>query len=108
MNYPERPDMFLQAVLEGFVDGIVVLTDQQEVIYTNKTAQSICARLSKDGSKPLPKEIQRVCEALIESHDRFGDRSITLESEAATQETRFRIRASNFCQQKLSSVPVFC
>jgi len=93
MNYPERPDAFLQAVLEGFVDGIVVLTDQQEVIYINKTAQSICARLSKDNSKPLPKAIQRVCEALIENHDRYGDRSITLESEVATQETRFRIRA---------------
>ncbi|UBF24720.1 helix-turn-helix transcriptional regulator [Kovacikia minuta CCNUW1] len=93
MKYSEEPDAFLQAVLEGFVDGIVVVTDQQEIIYTNATAQSICAQLSKEDKAFLPTEIQRAYEALVESRDLYGDRSITIESEAATPETRFRIRA---------------
>jgi DNA-binding CsgD family transcriptional regulator len=93
MNYPEGTDAFLQAVLEGFVDGIVVLSDRQEVIYINTTAQSICAQLLKGAKQTLPPEIQQAYEALVESRDLYGDRSVTIESEVVTSESRFRVRA---------------
>ncbi|MGA7934520.1 MAG: LuxR C-terminal-related transcriptional regulator [Kovacikia sp.] len=94
MNYSESPDAFLQAVLEGFVDGIIVLTDRQEVLYTNATAQAICAQLLKGARKvSLPIEIQRACEALVESRELYGDRPVTIESEMSTPATQFRVRA---------------
>lgn len=93
MNYPNKPDNFLQAVLEGFVDGILVLTDAGDVIYTNATADSICSQLSSNSSKCFPKELQRICEALIESRDLYPTQPLTLELEVTTPQTTYRIRA---------------
>lgn len=92
MNDSNKPDQFLQSVLEGFVDGIVVLTDAQDVIYTNATADAICSQLT-NASNCLPKEIQRICEALIDSRDLYPTQPITLELEVPTPETTYRIRA---------------
>lgn len=81
----------LQAVLEGFVDGILVLTDRYDVIYANAMAESICAEL-RDSSETLPPDLQRVCDALIDSRDLYSQ-PITIESEVTTQRTTLTIRA---------------
>lgn len=93
VNPLEGSETFLQAVLEGFVDGILVLTDQQEVMYANATADSICTQLDKEKITPLPKELQQVCTALVESKDLYGDRPLMIESDVDTGETTLRIRA---------------
>lgn len=93
MSSPESSENFLHAVLEGFVDGILVLTDRQEVIYANTIADSICTQLLQEKANPLPKELQEVCEALTESKDVYGDRPFMIESDVDTGKTIFRIRA---------------
>ncbi|WP_421656226.1 helix-turn-helix transcriptional regulator [Leptothermofonsia sp. ETS-13] len=98
MNSSESSENFLHAVLESFVDGILVLTDQQEVMYANTIAYSICTQLIQEKANPLPKELlpkelQQVCEALVESKDVYGDRPIMIESDVDTGKTTFRIRA---------------
>lgn len=92
MNYSENLN-FLQAILEGFVDGILVLTEQQDVIYANRIAQSVCDELTTQSHNTLPQEIIRVCEALQDSRSLYPAQPITIESEITTQATTFRLRA---------------
>jgi DNA-binding CsgD family transcriptional regulator len=89
----ERFGNFLQAVLEGFVDGILVLSDNKEVIYANTTAQEICTRLQQDNTDTLPIEISRMSQALIDSQQLYPLRPVTLESEVINENITLRLRA---------------
>lgn len=76
------PSLLLQAVTEGLVDGILILTPAGVPIYCNSHAQRLCQQLpSSSPSQPLPSEIWRICEALIESRSLFPDQPIVLEDE---------------------------
>lgn len=86
----------LQAVVEGFVDGILILTDLGTWVHANVTARQICRQLTIDLSQPhaVPKEVWQVCGSLIESRDMFPQQKIVLESEVITKAgTTVRIRA---------------
>ncbi|MEX0268583.1 helix-turn-helix transcriptional regulator [Leptolyngbyaceae cyanobacterium UHCC 1019] len=84
------PHFLLQAVLESFVDGILVLTDQQELHYANTTAKQLCLQLTgKAGT--LPKIIWQACQALIENRDLYPNQSIVLESEIESATINLRI-----------------
>ena len=90
----QRPPEFLQAVLEGFLDGILVLTDQKQLLYANQTAERLCHRSSQalQSSLSLPREIWRACEALIDSRSLYPDRLLVIESEMEAKETALRVR----------------
>lgn len=95
------PDVFsslplLQAVIEGLLDGVMIVTDRGEVIESNACAHKICDKLNHiymdvtnhafsaepdSGDVQLPSEVWRVCEALIESRELFPNQRILLESE---------------------------
>ncbi|MBD2183048.1 LuxR family transcriptional regulator [Planktothrix sp. FACHB-1355] len=86
---------FLKGVLEGFIDGILILTEQGELLHANQTATKICDRLRKVSDKHnlVPEEIWRVCQSLIESRDLFPDRKMTIESEISKGDSiDFRVR----------------
>ncbi|QZZ21276.1 hypothetical protein J5X98_01945 [Leptothermofonsia sichuanensis E412] len=93
MNTSNNSETFIQAVLEGFVDGILVLTDEQEVMYANTIAHAICTQLDKEQTDRLPRELQQVCQILVESKDLYGDRPLMIESDICTGETTLRIWA---------------
>jgi len=92
MNTLNRPLEFLQAVLESFVDGILVLTEQKEQKYANQMAVQICQQLTGKASA-IPKEVWQVCEALIGSRDLYPDQSVVVESEVECEDAKLRIRA---------------
>ncbi|NJP11997.1 MAG: helix-turn-helix transcriptional regulator [Leptolyngbyaceae cyanobacterium RU_5_1] len=92
MNSSNRPPNFLQAVLESFVDGILVLTEQKELLYANATAQQLCQRLA-GSSNAVPREVWQVCEALIESRELYPNQLLVIESEIEHEEINLRIRA---------------
>ncbi|PZV06691.1 MAG: helix-turn-helix transcriptional regulator [Leptolyngbya sp.] len=85
------PHFLLQAVLESFVDGILVLTDQQELHYANTTAKQLCLQLS-DKAGTLPKVIWQACKALIDSRDLYPNQPIMLESEVESATVKLRIQ----------------
>lgn len=93
MNYSDSSDNFLQVVLDTLVDGILVLTTDQEVLYSNRIATSICAQLVSHQTRHLPEPIQQVCAALTDSRSLYVDRPVVIELEVKTPETTFRIRA---------------
>lgn len=55
-----------RGVLENLADGILVLTESGQLIYSNSIAQEICAQLNPDASKfNIPEAIWQVLEGLI-------------------------------------------
>jgi DNA-binding CsgD family transcriptional regulator len=86
----------LQAVIESFVDGILILTTQGELLQANECARQICRQTMRGRSSigTIPEEIWRVCKSLIESRELFPEDQIVIESEMETDKgVKLRIRA---------------
>lgn len=86
----------LQAVIESFVDGILILTTQRELLHANECARRICRQLMRGSGSvgAVPEEIWRVCESLIDSRELFPEEKIFIESEIETDKrVKLRIRA---------------
>lgn len=100
--------LFLQSVLESFFDGILVLTEQKQLIHANELARQICQQLTqgKPGQDLIPKEIWRVCQALIESRSLYEEQPVIIESEITTNKLKtVRIRTRWI---KLSEIQQTC
>jgi DNA-binding CsgD family transcriptional regulator len=86
-------DSLLLSVLEGLVDGILILKRSGEVLYANTPATQICQQLTSNHTIELPEEVWRSCDALVESRQLYGDRPLVIESEIArSQDQTYRIR----------------
>ncbi len=85
------PNDFLLSVLEGLVDGILILNPQGEVIFANTPATELCYQLNP--TEQYPTEVWRSCEALIDSRQWYGDRPLVIESELKTEDNHtYRIQ----------------
>lgn len=83
----------LEAVLESFIDGVLILNEQGEQIHANDCARRICQKSPESLVNTIPQPIWRVCESLIESRDLFNDQKLILESEISLENSAvFRIR----------------
>lgn len=72
---------FFHAVMEGFLDGVMVLTQQGEFFHVNQRALELCNLLGTEAcQKPesLPPCLWSVCEQLIEGRDVFPDHNLVL------------------------------
>ena len=86
----------LQGVLEGFIDGVLILNTQGELVHSNETARVLCEQLTPNSKylKVVPQEIWRVCQALKDSDEFYAHQSVIIDSEITTSNsTTFRIRA---------------
>ncbi|MEM7555872.1 MAG: helix-turn-helix transcriptional regulator [Cyanobacteria bacterium P01_A01_bin.84] len=86
----------LQAVVEGFVDGILILNSQRNLVHINESARYVFKQLNQGINQPqeIPREIWKVCESLIESRELFPEDNISIESEILANRTfKLRIRA---------------
>lgn len=93
---PESKADLLQAVIESFVDGILILTTERKLLQANECGRRICRQFIPRESSPdtIPEEIWRVCESLIESRELFPGEKIVIESELETDRgVQLRIRA---------------
>jgi DNA-binding CsgD family transcriptional regulator len=92
-------EIFLQGVLEGFVDGVLVLTEQGEILHANNYARQLCRQLTQNHSHPnlVPLDIWQACQALIDSRETYPERLVIMESViTAGKSTAFRIRTRWF------------
>ena len=86
---------WLQAIIEGLVDGVLVLTQQGEWVYANECGRQICYQLSPDQSQnnSVPSAIWRVCELLLNRLDPFAEQEMVINNEIKlTNSVTFRIR----------------
>jgi DNA-binding CsgD family transcriptional regulator len=97
---------FLQAVVEGLLDGVMIVTGNREILQSNLRARQLCRRLNSTHVEKssygqveslelqLPAEIWRVCEAALESYELFPDQCIVPDAEVSCgRRMRLRIRA---------------
>jgi DNA-binding CsgD family transcriptional regulator len=85
----------LTTILDRFVDGILVLTQQGALCYANKTAEILCQQLQgmpAPDEQPIPAPIWRACAALIDSRDLYPDHRFVMDSEIATAESTVRLQ----------------
>lgn len=79
----------LQAVIENFVDGILIVTTQRELVHANECARRICRQLLQGvaSNGTVPREIWLVCQSLMNSHKVFPRDKIFIESEVKIDRT---------------------
>ncbi len=82
----EQPDLF-QEVVEKLIDGILIVTEKKEVIYSNENAQRILGKLhqGKVNTNIIPEEIWYVCQSLIQSRSLFPNQCWTIQSRFFTE-----------------------
>lgn len=106
-NALERPNpqaqqldnIFLEGVLESWMDGVLLVTVRGEWLYANQLARQICQQLTQNQSHPnvVPGEIWRVCQALIDIRQSYVNQLVIMESEIMAHESSaLRIRTRWF------------
>ena len=96
LNAKLPQDTFFQGLIEGFIDGVLILTQQGQWINANNNARKICHILAPKPSQAnsIPEEIWDVCQTLMESRSFYPNQPVIIESEVRTQQLRaLRIRA---------------
>lgn len=80
--------ILMQAILEGFVDGLIILSEHGEVLMMNSRARRICRRLQEQAgyTDSVPPSVRRVSQAMIESRQIFPEQKVAPESEIVTEE----------------------
>ena len=89
-------DVLLQGVLEGFMDGFLILTCQGELIYASSYAHQMLEKLAqeKPQAQLVSQEIERICEAIIDSDDLCSKNPMIIESKISNNKLGvLRIRA---------------
>jgi DNA-binding CsgD family transcriptional regulator len=71
-----------EEVIENLIDGVLVVTERRELIYTNNCARRILRQLNQNSllANPVPREIWHICQSLIESRHLFPNQYWSLES----------------------------
>ena len=89
----------LSAVLEGFVDGILVLSEDGHCVHSNQKGQALCLDLSNGpahgdhrAALAVPKCLKTLCRHLIESRTLYPDTRLVLTEEFTSQSNQ-QIRA---------------
>ncbi|MBH8553967.1 LuxR family transcriptional regulator [Nostocaceae cyanobacterium CENA357] len=101
---PKRPSVklrnlqqaeFLQEILEGLGDGILILTAAGELVHANASAYHICCQLNQGhfDSNSIPSTIWHLCQSLLDSQRFLSDPIMMLSDEIVLDKlTIFRIR----------------
>jgi len=80
----------LQAVLEGFMDGVLIVNRQGKILEANSLARKLCQLSTSD--QRVPRQVWQVCKALIESQKLFPGHRIIPELEETMGGINLRIR----------------
>ncbi|MBH8575258.1 helix-turn-helix transcriptional regulator [Nostocaceae cyanobacterium CENA369] len=86
---------FLQEVLEGLGDGILIVTETGELVHANAVAYHICYQLNQANynSHFVPSAIWDLCQSLLDSRSLLSPRLMMLSDEIALDKsTIFHIR----------------
>jgi DNA-binding CsgD family transcriptional regulator len=104
-SQPAKQPSLLEAIIEGFVDGVLIITERGDWVHGNDRARRICYQLDQNQSQVnlVPQPIWQICESLIDSREIFPDQSIIIEDEIDADDTSaFRIRARWFAFEETS------
>jgi DNA-binding CsgD family transcriptional regulator len=79
-NY--RQAVLPEEVIADLIDGVLILTEQKELVYANDCARRILRQLNRSESPTdsMPKEVWHICQNLIESRQLFPHQYWLMES----------------------------
>lgn len=82
-SLPINASNILEGKVDQLIDGVLILTEQQEFIYANDNARRILHQLAPDqgNENSVPQEIWHVCRSLITSRSLFPYQHWLMESE---------------------------
>ncbi|MBW4645189.1 MAG: helix-turn-helix transcriptional regulator [Goleter apudmare HA4340-LM2] len=86
---------FLQAVIEGLEDGILIVSEVGELVHANASAHLICAQLSHEDCHVnfVPPVIWQLCQSLLDSRNLLSGQLMILSDEIViNQSTILRVR----------------
>jgi DNA-binding CsgD family transcriptional regulator len=86
---------FLQEVIEGLEDGILILSQTGKIVHTNASANRLCCQFNQDNFNQsfVPSAIWNLCESLLSSQYLFSDKLLILSDEIVLDKSNiFRIR----------------
>ncbi|MEH2348669.1 MAG: helix-turn-helix transcriptional regulator [Nostoc sp.] len=86
---------FLQEVIEGLEDGILILSQTGEIVHTNASANRLCSQFDQGNLNQsfVPSAIWNICELLLRSQYLFSDKLLILSDEIVLDKSNiFRIR----------------
>jgi len=93
-NIAQPSPNLLQGVMEGLIDGVMIITAKGELIYANCHALQICQQFIPNLVKKeaIPQAVWRCCQAVIDSRNLFPQQSLTIEDEISSPMSTIRIR----------------
>ena len=76
-------NILLKAIVESFMDGILILSDRGEVLSSNSLARQICQKLSPNGlgQNRVPPAIWRVCLSMVQNRVLHQDYSVVIDDQ---------------------------
>jgi DNA-binding CsgD family transcriptional regulator len=79
-NY--RQTILPEEVIADLIDGVLILTEQKELVYANDCARRILRQLNRGESLTdfMPKEVWHICQNLIQSRQLFPNQYWLMES----------------------------
>jgi DNA-binding CsgD family transcriptional regulator len=88
----------LQTVVESWIDGILILTEQGQWVEANEAARLLCNQLSQQQDHPslVPRVIWDICQELICNSKALPQQPIVLESELLVGGIALRVRVQWF------------
>jgi len=92
---PAQPSpTLLQGVMEGLIDGVMMITAKGELIHANCHALQICQQFIPNlaQEKVIPHAVWRCCQAVIDSRELFPQQPLTIEDEISSPLGTIRIR----------------
>jgi len=86
--------MLLQGVMEGLIDGVMMITAKGELIHANCHALQICQQFIPNLAREevIPQAVWRCCQAVIDSRELFPQQPLTIEDEIFSPSGAIRIR----------------
>lgn len=93
-QHPTQPSL-LQGIIEGLIDGVLVLTKQGEWVYANEYGRHLCHQLSpcESASDSIPQAIVRACDILRARHESLSAETMAIDQEIRVNESMtFRLR----------------
>ncbi|MCC5648658.1 LuxR C-terminal-related transcriptional regulator [Nostoc sp. XA013] len=93
--YESKRADFLQEVIEGLEDGILILNHTGEVVHANASARRLYCKFNQGNFNQnfVPSAIWNLCESLFNNRDLFSDKLLILSDEIVLDKSNiFRIR----------------
>jgi DNA-binding CsgD family transcriptional regulator len=87
----QSTSILLQSVLDNLVDGVMLLTQRGEFVYSNGAARQLCQLMHPQGNLALPAQVWQVCRMLTECKDGCFQTG-SVESEIAMGRGSYRVR----------------